>query len=85
VYLALRAAQFAAQAVTMRLSGYATESRAWRQYEARLRAELRLRKRLSSMVGVLVRVPLVARRAATLVQRRPRLFRPLLDAVTGAT
>lgn len=85
VYLALRAAQFAAQAVTKRLSGYASEPRAWHQYESRLGAELRRRKHLSALVNFLVRVPLVAKRAAAVVERRPRAFRPLLDAVTGAT
>jgi len=85
VYLALYASQLATRAITQRLSGYASEAGAWRQYESGLRAELRRRKRLSAMVSLLVRVPALAKRAAAFTQHRPRVFRPLLDAVTGAT
>jgi flavin-dependent dehydrogenase len=85
VYLALRAAEFVSQAVTSVLYGDVPQAIAWRQYDARLRAELRRRNRLSSMVSLLVRLPPVAKCAAALLERRPRAFVPLLDAVTGAT
>ena len=84
VSLALRSAEFAAQAVISALSGQVTQIQAWRKYETRLRAELERRKRLSALVSMLVRVPLVAKSAAAIAQRRPRVFMPLLDAVTGA-
>jgi len=84
VYLALRAAELASQAIVLRLSGHVSERRAWGEYEMGLRRELVRRRRLSAIVSLLVRVPLLAKRAADLVERKPRVFRPLVDAVTGA-
>ena len=85
VSLALRSAEYAAQAITLTLFGHAREAQAWRQYDARMRTELIRRKRLSALVSLLVRVPLVAKSAAAILARRPRMFVPLLDAVSGAT
>lgn len=85
VYLALRAAELASRAIVLRLSGHVSERRAWGEYEMGLRRELVRRRRLGAIVSLLVRVPLLAKRAADLVERKPRVFRPLLDAVTGAT
>ncbi len=84
VYLALRAAQLASHAIVSHLLGRASEESAWREYESRLRAELRSRRMLSALVSLLIREPRIARRAAVLAQRTPRIFRPLIDAVTGA-
>jgi 2-polyprenyl-6-methoxyphenol hydroxylase-like FAD-dependent oxidoreductase len=85
VYLALRGAQLAAPAVHSRFFGEVREGNAGKHYESRLRREMRRRSRLSGLVGLLVRVPQVAKRAAWLARRRPRAFGILLDAVTGAT
>lgn len=85
VHFALRSTQLASEAVMRVLRDPGAEQAAWQKYECNVRREVRRRKALSSIVGLLVRVPLLASPAAALASRTPRVFRGLLDAVTGAT
>lgn len=85
VHFALRGAQLAGQAVKQMLWNSSAQLDAWQHYERSLRQEVRRRKRLSSIVGALVRVPFIASPAAAIATRNPLVFRGLLDAVTGAT
>jgi flavin-dependent dehydrogenase len=85
VHLALRSAEFAARAVSARIAKFSTEHIAWRQYERALRREIARRQRLAALVALLVRSRAVSQVAAALIHAYPRLFAPVLDAVTGAT
>jgi flavin-dependent dehydrogenase len=75
VYLALRCAQLAAECI---IRGDL------REYAGPAKREIAARERAARRVSSLIRSPLLARSAASLLRRRPSMLRPLVQRITGA-
>jgi menaquinone-9 beta-reductase len=75
VYLALRCAQIAAECII---------GDDVRRYARLARREISARERAARYVSALIKSPLAARTAASLLERRPAMLRPFVREVTGA-
>ncbi|HEY0797755.1 MAG TPA: FAD-dependent oxidoreductase [Candidatus Baltobacteraceae bacterium] len=85
VYLALRSAQDAAMALLAALERPELEPHALAQYSHERTHDVRARRRLAWLTGMLIDVPWMAARAASRVARSPELAEHLLAALGGAT
>jgi len=85
VFLALTSAEDAAQTLLAALREPAREAALFDAYGRRRAADLRARGRLCTAVATLVRVPVLARRAARRLARFPDAAAALLDALGGVT
>ncbi len=83
VYLALRSARDAAAAIAGALGLSGREDALFAAYAERRSADFRVRRRLTTMVGLLVDVPVLARRAGDRLRRHPDLGHTLLGALAG--
>ncbi len=84
VFLALTAAERAADAVLGALREPAREPALFERYARRTADELRRRRRLAAAIALLVDVPPLARRAAVRLARFPDAGAALLEALAGA-
>jgi flavin-dependent dehydrogenase len=82
--LALRSAAAAAEAIDEALREPARERAIFTRYDATIARDFAVRKRLSAMVGLLIDVAPLARRASSRLARVPSLAATLVDAVGGA-
>jgi flavin-dependent dehydrogenase len=85
VFLALRGASEASDAIAAALATPAHEMQIMRGYARRRAADFSARRRLSRVVDALVDVPFLARRAAARLRRFPELGDALLAALSGAS
>jgi 2-polyprenyl-6-methoxyphenol hydroxylase-like FAD-dependent oxidoreductase len=85
VFLALTSAESAARAIVASAANRAREASAFATYAGDRNADFAARKRLSSAVGWLIDVPLLARRAAKKLARSPGLATKLVDALAGTS
>jgi 2-polyprenyl-6-methoxyphenol hydroxylase-like FAD-dependent oxidoreductase len=84
VFLALTSAERAAAALAAALRAPARERAVFDDYARTNARELRRRRRLCRLVGLLVDVPPLARRVATRLARFPEAGAALLDALAGS-
>jgi flavin-dependent dehydrogenase len=84
IFLALVRARRAADTIAAALATRAGEERRLREYEETLRADMRVRARVSAVVDALVDVPFLARRAALRVRRFPQIANALLEVLSGS-
>ena len=85
VFLALRGAAQAAEALAAALAQPARAEATLRAYALRRAEDLRSRRRLARVVDALVDVPFLARRAASRLRRFPELGDTLVGALSGAS
>ena len=83
VFLALRSAREAAEALLGALADPARETTAIGRYAARRGRDFRLRKRLARLVDLLIDVPLLAQRATARMRGRPDIAATLVAALSG--
>jgi 2-polyprenyl-6-methoxyphenol hydroxylase-like FAD-dependent oxidoreductase len=83
VFLALRTARAAAEALALAFADPERETSAFARFAAARAGDLRSRKRLSALTNVLIDVPLLARRAAGRLARFPEIGEALLGALSG--
>ena len=83
VYLALRGAREAAEAIAVAFADVARGDAALARYAAGRERDFAARKRLTRVVGLLVDVPPLARRAVARLGTRPDLAATLLGALAG--
>ncbi|MDQ2907855.1 MAG: NAD(P)/FAD-dependent oxidoreductase [Candidatus Eremiobacteraeota bacterium] len=83
VLLALRGARCASEAILASLRRRGSERTAMATYAAQRERDLRLRRRLSRLVDLLVDVPFLSRRSAQRLRARPELAATLLGALAG--
>lgn len=83
VYLALRGAREAAEAIAAGFTDTARAEAALANYAARRERDFLIRKRLTRVVNVLVDVPPLARRAVARLGARPDLGATVLGALAG--
>jgi flavin-dependent dehydrogenase len=84
VMLALRSAAAAAEAIDAALRDPARERAIFTRYDEAIARDFATRKRLSAMVGLLIDIAPLARRASSRLARVPSLAATLVDAVGGA-
>jgi flavin-dependent dehydrogenase len=83
VFLALRSAREAADAIAAAFAIPGREPLFFGAYSARRVADFRVRRRLTKLVDLLVDVPALARRAGSRLRARPELGRTFLGALAG--
>lgn len=83
LYLALSSAQRAARAILSHLREGVPQSEAWERYALEQSRDVADRRRLASTVSLLVRTPLLARRAAGRLAAFPDRAQAMIDAVCG--
>jgi menaquinone-9 beta-reductase len=83
VYLAVTGAVAAARTILEALRYPARETQATEAYDFELRREFDARRRLSRLVTTLIDVPLLARRAASTLARKPGRGDDLVAALSG--
>ncbi len=84
VMMGLRSAAAAAEAVHASLCSPERERAIFSAYDTAIARDFAIRKRLSGMVGLLIDIAPLARRAASRLSRVPSLATTLVDAVGGA-
>ena len=85
VFLALASARGAAAALQGAFAQKMRAEAAFASYARERAGDLATRRRLAAAVGLLVDVPFLARRAASRLQRRPRLGAVLMGALGGTS
>lgn len=85
VYLALRGADRAAEALSRAFSSWNAHPDAFASYEHAIGEELRARMRLAAVVNAFLRVPLLTQRAAYRLRRSSELSAALLAALAGCS
>jgi len=83
VFLALRSAREAVDAIALSLTDVRRAEAAFENYAKQRERDFAVRKRLTQVVGALVDVPPLARRAVSRLRARPDLAAALLGAVAG--
>lgn len=83
VLLALTSAERAAEAIVAAAASRAKERAAWSAYAAETARELRIRRRVSGAIDLLVNVPPLARHAAARLRAVPQAGVTMLEAVSG--
>lgn len=83
LYLALSSAKRAAHAILAHLREQTPQSEAWERYDAAQSRDVADRRRLASTVALLVRTPLLARRAAGRLAAFPDRAQAMIEAVCG--
>lgn len=83
VFLALRGAADAADAIALALSDRTVEASALGAYATRRESDFATRRRLTKLVDILIDVPILARRAVSRLRRRPEIGSTLLGALAG--
>jgi menaquinone-9 beta-reductase len=84
VYLALRGAQLAAEAVTAELAQVESAECVRARYRREYRKMFRSRARVASLVSLLIRTPWLARRAAANLQRSASLRNSIMQVIAGS-
>ncbi len=85
IFLALSSARRVANAVTAHLREKMPQNEAWARYDAQEAQAVADRRRLASVIGRLVRTPVLARRAAGRLAAHPERATELIAAVSGLT
>jgi 2-polyprenyl-6-methoxyphenol hydroxylase-like FAD-dependent oxidoreductase len=83
VFLALTSAEGAAAAIVASARDRAAETAAFARFAATRASDFAARRRVSGLVGALVDLPPLARRAAARLARSPQLAATLVDALAG--
>jgi flavin-dependent dehydrogenase len=83
VFLALRSAREAADALLAAFADPARETSAVARYAVRRARDFRMRKRLAKLVDLLIDVPLLAQRATARMRSRPEIAATLIAALSG--
>lgn len=83
IFLALASARDAAAAISRALHHAPAERAAWQTYAGGVFGRIAERRRIASMMKLLLCAPLSARRAASALRRRPADFTFLIEAVSG--
>jgi len=83
VYLALRSARLAAEAIVAELEGAQSRERVQAGYRHEHQRVFGARRRLASLVSFLMRTPWLAKRAAANLQRSASLRSTIMQAIAG--
>jgi 2-polyprenyl-6-methoxyphenol hydroxylase-like FAD-dependent oxidoreductase len=83
VFLALTSAEGAAAAIAASARDRAAETAAFARFAAARASDFAARRRVTGLVGALVDLPPLARRAAARLARSPQLAATLVDALAG--